>query len=257
MISTNSNIATIDINPYVKIASHMIILGFYAVSQDNYVKISHNIREYENCFVMLCDGDADVDSSYDAVKIILTDYSDPHKYIIEKDGILYVSKNLGEDCICEILKYHLKRADKDTQISKYVTKILLELGAPANLKGYEYLKTAVELSVKNANLFRREIMGLYVEVAERCQTNVHCVERSIRTVIETIYYKNSKRFEIFFGYPVGKPKNSELIGLIAEKVRIMMDYSFSSSIFKRSYNSEMPSCQNRRAKFYFSVIVPE
>ena len=229
MISTNPNIATIDINPFMKIASHMIRLGFYAVSQDNYVKISHNIREYENYCVVLCDSSTNIDSSYDAVKIILTNCSDPNRYIIEKDGILYVSKKLGEDCICEILKYHLKRADKDTQINKYVTKILLELGAPANLKGYEYLKTAVELSVKNANLFRREIMSLYVEVAERCQTNVHCVERSIRTVIETIYYKNSKRFEIFFGYPVGKPKNSELIGLIAEKVRIMMDYSIAEN----------------------------
>ncbi|MCM1009151.1 MAG: sporulation initiation factor Spo0A C-terminal domain-containing protein [Ruminococcus flavefaciens] len=231
MINTKNNIASTAINPFVKIASHMSGLGYYAVSQGNYVKISYSIREYENYCIMLCDDNTDIDFTYAATQIILTDYSDPHKYIIEKDGILHISKYLGEDCICEILKYHLKRADKDTQISKYVTKILLELGAPANLKGYEYLKTAVELSVKNVNLFRREIMSLYVEVAERCQTNVHCVERSIRTVIESIFYKNPKRFEIFFGYPVGKPRNSELIGLIAEKVRIMMDYSFSSSIF--------------------------
>ena len=81
---------------------------------------------------------------------------------------------------------------------------MLELGAPANLKGYEYLKVSTELAVKNANLFRKEIMNLYAEVAETYRTNVRCVERSIRTVIETIYYKNPKRFESFFGYPVGK-----------------------------------------------------
>ena len=230
MVNTNTNTTALDINPFVRIASHMTRLGFYAVSQDHYVKISRNIREYENYCVMLCDSRADIDSSYDATKIILTDRSDPNRYIIEKDEILYISKNLGEDCICEILKYHLKRSDKDTQISKYVTKILLELGTPANLKGYEYLKVSTELAVKNENLFRKEIMNLYAEVAERCHTNVRCVERSIRTVIETIYYKNSKRFENFFGYPIGKPRNSELIGLIAEKVRLITDYSVAANI---------------------------
>ena len=223
MINTKTNIATTTINPFVKIASHMTRLGFYAVSQDHYVKISRNIREYGNCCVMLCDSSANIDSSYDATKIILTDRSDPNRYIIEKDEILYISKNLSEDCICEILKYHLKRSDKDTQISKYVTKFLLELGAPANLKGYEYLKISIELAVKNENLFRKEIMNLYAEVAERCNTNVRCVERSIRTVIETIYYTNSKRFENFFGYPIGKPRNSELIGLISEKIRLLVE----------------------------------
>ena len=121
------------------------------------------------------------------------------------------------------MKYHLKRSDKDTQISKYVTKFLLELGTPANLKGYEYLKASIELAVKDRNLFRKEIMNLYVEVAERCHTNVRCVERSIRTVIESVYYKNPKHFENFFGCPVGKPRNSELIGLIAEKIRLLLE----------------------------------
>lgn len=225
-----TNTVAININPFVKIASHMTRLGFYAVSQGNYVKISHNIREYENYCIMLCDSSADISSSYDATKIILTDRSDPNRYIIEKDEILYISKNLGEDCICEILKYHLKRSDKDTQISKYVTKILLELGAPANLKGYEYLKVSAELAVKSGNLFRKEIMNLYAEVAKRCHTNVRCVERSIRTIIESVYYKNPKRFENFFGYPVGKPRNSELIGLIAEKIRTMTNYSVAANI---------------------------
>ena len=92
MVNTNPNTAAININPFVKIASHMTRLGFYAVSQDHYVKISHNIREYENCCVMLCDSSANIDSSYDATKIILTDRSDPNRYIIEKDEILYISK---------------------------------------------------------------------------------------------------------------------------------------------------------------------
>ena len=66
-------------------------------------------------------------------------------------------------------------------------------------------------------------MTLYSEVAERCHTNVRCIERSIRTVIETIYYTNPKRFENFFGYPIGKPRNSELIALISEKIRLLVE----------------------------------
>ena len=223
MINTKTNIATTTINPLIKIASRMSELGYYAVSQGNYIKISYNIREYENYCITLYDSSTNIDSCCTTTPVILTDRSDPNRYIIEKDGILYLSKYLGEDCICELLKYHLKRSDKDTQISKYVTKFLLELGAPANLKGYEYLKISIELAVKNENLFRKEIMNLYAEVAERCNTNVRCVERSIRTVIESIYYTNSKHFENFFGYPIGKPRNSELIGLISEKIRLLVE----------------------------------
>jgi len=231
MINTKASNAATKINPLIKIASHMTRLGFYAVSQDNYLKISNSIRDYENYSVILYEISTKTDHHHTITPIILTDDTEPNRYVMEKNGILYVSRYLGEDCICEILKYHLKRADKDTQISKYVVKILLELGVPVNLKGYEYLKVSIELAVKNANLFRKEIMNLYAEVAERCHTNVRCVERSIRTVIESVYYKNSRRFENFFGYPVGKPRNSELIGLIAEKVGIMIDYSIAANIF--------------------------
>lgn len=223
MINTKTNIATTTINPLIKIASHMSELGYYAVSQGNYIKISYNIREYENYFITLYDDSKNIDPRCTTTPVILTDHSDSDRYIIEKDGILYVSKYLGEDCICELLKYHLKRSDKDMKIRQYTTKFLLDLGAPANLKGYEYLKISIELAIKNANLFRKEIMTLYAEVTERCHTNVRCVERSIRTVIETIYYTNSKRFENFFGYPIGKPRNSELIGLISEKIRLLLE----------------------------------
>ena len=223
MINTKTNIATTTINPLIKIASHMSELGYYAVSQGNYIKISYNIREYENYCITLYDSSTNIDPCCITTPVILTDRSDPDRYIIEKDGILYISKYLGEDCICELLKYHLKRSDKDIKIRQYTTKFLLELGAPANLKGYEYLKVSIELAVKNENLFRKEIMTLYAEVAERCHTNVRCVERSIRTVIESVYYKNPKRFENFFGCPVGKPRNSELIGLIAEKIRLLLE----------------------------------
>lgn len=223
MINTKTNTATTTINPLIKIASHMSELGYYAVSQGNYVKISYNIREYENYCITLYDSSTNIDPCCITTPVILTDRSDPNRYIIEKDGILYLSKYLGEDCICELLKYHLKRSDKDMKVRQYTTKFLLELGAPANLKGYEYLKASIELAVKDRNLFRKEIMNLYAEVAERCHTNVRCVERSIRTVIESVYYKNPKRFENFFGCPVGKPRNSELIGLIAEKIRLLLE----------------------------------
>ena len=153
MINTKTNIATTTINPLIKIASRMSELGYYAVSQGNYIKISYNIREYENYCITLYDSSTNIDPCCITTPVILTDRSDPDRYIIEKDGILYISKYLGEDCICELLKYHLKRSDKDTQISKYATKFLLELGAPANLKGYEYLKISIELAVKNENLF--------------------------------------------------------------------------------------------------------
>jgi|GEM_PF-3336244 hypothetical protein len=223
MISTKINYPTININPFVKIASRMLSLGFYAVAQNNYVKISYNIHEYENYCIILCDRGVDINSSYIAAQMILSDYSDPNKYIIENNGILYVSKYLGENCICELLKYHLQSNDKDIQIRKCAKRILLDLGFPINLAGYDYLKTAAELYVKDENLYRKAVMNLYSEIAKHYQTSVSCVERSIRSAIDTIYYKNPKRFENFFSCPVGKPRNSELIILIAEKVRSLVE----------------------------------
>jgi sporulation transcription factor spo0A len=223
MINTKASSPTTIINPFVKIASRMLSLGFYAVAQSNYVKISHNIREYENHYVMLCDRNVNIRSCCAAMTIILTDYAEQDKYIIESNGILYISKYLGENCICELLKYHLKRNDKNIQIRKYVTKILSDLGVPANLTGYNYLKTAIELYVQNENLYKKAIMNLYAEIAGNYQTNARCVERSIRTVIDTIYYKTPTRIENFFSYPVGKPRSSELIVLIAEKIRFLLE----------------------------------
>jgi hypothetical protein len=223
MINTKTNIETTNINPLIKIASHMSELGYYAVSQGSYVKISYNIREYENYCVTLYDGSINIDSHYTTTPVILTDHSDPNKYIIEKNGILYVSKYLGENCICELLKYHLKSNDKDMQIRKCAKRILLDLGFPVNLAGYDYLKTAAELYVKNENLYRRAFMNLYSEIAKYYQTSASCVERSIRSAIDTLYYKNPRRFDDFFVCSVGKPRSSELIGLVAEMVRRVIE----------------------------------
>ena len=115
----------------------------------------------------------------------------------------------------------------ETEISekrRYVTKVMLEMGMPAHLRGYHYLREAVCLSVENMELVGSITKLLYPEIAKIYHTTNVKVERAIRSVIEIGWERgNEELFEEVFGYSrvYGKmrPTNSEFVLGIADKVR--------------------------------------
>jgi len=113
----------------------------------------------------------------------------------------------------------------DVDLEKYVTKIMLDMGVPAHLKGYHYLRSAIILSGKDMEVVSSVTKLLYPTVAKSFKTTSQKVERAIRNAIEVSWSRgNIDTFEELFGYSVacgkGRPTNSEYIARIADKVRL-------------------------------------
>lgn len=108
-------------------------------------------------------------------------------------------------------------------IKCYVTRIMLELGMPAHLRGYHYLREAICLSIGNMELVGSITKLLYPEIAKVYHTTNVKVERAIRSVIEVGWERgNEELFEEVFGYSrvhgKTRPTNSEFILGIADKI---------------------------------------
>ncbi len=113
----------------------------------------------------------------------------------------------------------------EVDLERYVTKIMLDMGIPAHLKGYYYLREAIILSGKDMEAVSSVTKLLYPTVAKRFKTTDQKVERAIRNAIEVSWTRgNIDTFEELFGYSVGtgkgRPTNSEYIARIADKVRL-------------------------------------
>lgn len=116
--------------------------------------------------------------------------------------------------------------EKDSRnLSAYVTRLMLELGVPAHLRGYHYLREAILMSVEDMELVGSVTKLLYPDVAKRFKTTSQKVERAIRNAIEVSWNRgNTEIFEEVFGYSClagkNRPTNSEYIAGIADKVRL-------------------------------------
>lgn len=116
-------------------------------------------------------------------------------------------------------------AVKDCELERYITDIMLDIGVPANLRGYHYIRDAILLSGRDVEMVSSVTKLLYPVIAKRFKTTDQKVERAIRNAIEVSWNRgNKKTFEKMFGYSVlngrGRPTNSEYIARIADKVRL-------------------------------------
>lgn len=113
----------------------------------------------------------------------------------------------------------------EVELERYITKIMLEVGVPAHLKGYHYLREAIMISGKDMETVSSVTKLLYPEIAKRYRTTEQKVERAIRNAIEVSWGRgNMDTFEELFGYSAdsgkNRPTNSEYIARIADKVRL-------------------------------------
>ena len=90
---------------------------------------------------------------------------------------------------------------KDYELEKYITDIMLDVGVPAHLKGYHYLRDAILLTGRNMEVVTSVTKLLYPTVARRFKTTDQKVERAIRNAIEVSWTRgNEETFEKMFGY---------------------------------------------------------
>lgn len=131
------------------------------------------------------------------------------------------------------MSQEMKKEDFDEEVYKQgcrvwereVTQIILALGIPANIKGYQYLREGILLSMDDMEMVNYITKLLYPSIAKRYKTTSSRVERSIRHAIEVAWNRGSmSNIDKILGYHVyfqkEKPTNSELIAVIADMLRL-------------------------------------
>ena len=115
----------------------------------------------------------------------------------------------------------------ETDIETMVTNVIHEIGVPAHIKGYQYLREAIIIAVGDMEVINAITKVLYPQVAKTFSTTPSRVERAIRHAIEVAWDRGDlDTLQRFFGYTVsntkGKPTNSEFIALIADRLQLQL-----------------------------------
>ena len=118
-----------------------------------------------------------------------------------------------------------KETRTEHDLEKDVTDMIHEIGVPAHIKGYQYLRDAIMMSVNDIEMLSSITKVLYPTIAEKYDTTSSRVERAIRHAIEVAWNRGRmETLNALFGYTIstgkGKPTNSEFIALIADKIRL-------------------------------------
>ena len=121
---------------------------------------------------------------------------------------------------------NMQSNDMETQ----VTKIIHQIGVPAHIKGYQYLRTAIMMTIDDTEVINSVTKILYPSVAKKYSTTSSRVERAIRHAIEVAWDRGDvDTLNSYFGYTIqnnrGKPTNSEFIAMIADNLRLTNKFS--------------------------------
>lgn len=143
---------------------------------------------------------------------------------------MFISKPYNEDAVIEhLLRIAEKRSEQfhAPGLEEMVTAIIHEVGVPAHIKGYQYVREAIMITVEDMEVINSVTKILYPEVAKRYHTTPSRVERAIRHAIEVAWDRGDiETLQRFFGYTVsnikGKPTNSEFIAMISDRIRLRL-----------------------------------
>ncbi|MBQ2934429.1 MAG: sporulation transcription factor Spo0A [Clostridia bacterium] len=122
------------------------------------------------------------------------------------------------------------RATTDTQLEIHITDIIHQIGVPAHIKGYHYLREGIMMTVKDSSMINSVTKILYPTIAKKYGTTSSRVERAIRHAIEVAWDRGDiDTLNAYFGFTIqnnrGKPTNSEFIAMISDKIRLNLKAS--------------------------------
>lgn len=121
----------------------------------------------------------------------------------------------------------VKETSPEKDLESEITTIIHEIGIPAHIKGYQYLRDAIIMSVQDMDMLNSVTKVLYPGIAKKYHTTASRVERAIRHAIEVAWSRGKMdTIDEMFGYTVsnykGKPTNSEFIALVTDRIRLQM-----------------------------------
>ena len=162
------------------------------------------------------------EEGYNVGKINVDDEGElAERYHVMNIPTLIIFKN-GEE---NSLEYVQAKEVPKRDLERDVTNMIHDIGVPAHIRGYQYLREAIQMSVKDMDMLGSITKTLYPEIAKKYETTPSRVERAIRHAIEVAWNRGRmETLDALFGYTIntgkGKPTNSEFIALIADKIRL-------------------------------------
>ena len=143
----------------------------------------------------------------------------------------FLTKPCKISTVCQRLRQVMSPGGLETErdsgydLERKVTSIIHEVGVPAHIKGYQYLREAIMIAVEDMDVINAVTKVLYPEVAKTFGTTASRVERAIRHAIEVAWDRGDlETLQKYFGYTVsnakGKPTNSEFIAMIADRLQL-------------------------------------
>ena len=159
---------------------------------------------------------------------ILTDLMKANKefqIMITVPGENTISEENVSRFVIEPTKVGMQEIKPEHDLEQDVTDMIHEIGVPAHIKGYQYLREAIMMAVEDIDMLNSITKVLYPTIAKKFQTTPSRVERAIRHAIEVAWSRGRmETLDALFGYTVntgkGKPTNSEFIALIADRIRL-------------------------------------
>ena len=148
----------------------------------------------------------------------------PFEYATLIERIARIYKNRQSAYKNQIMN-GIQYAQEPSDLESQVTEIIHRIGVPAHIKGYQYLRTAIMMTIEDNDLINAVTKVLYPAVAKKYQTTSSRVERAIRHAIEVAWDRGDiDTLNAFLGYTIqnerGKPTNSEFIAMIADNMRL-------------------------------------
>ena len=148
----------------------------------------------------------------------------PFEYATLIERIARIYKNRQSAYKNQIMN-GIQYAQEPSDLESQVTEIIHRIGVPAHITGYQYLRTAIMMTIEDNDLINAVTKVLYPAVAKKYQTTSSRVERAIRHAIEVAWDRGDiDTLNAFFGYTIhkerGKPTNSEFIAMIADNMRL-------------------------------------
>lgn len=146
----------------------------------------------------------------------------------------YLLKPQSCEAVAETIRELTKQEAAASGLSKekvnleaLVTEVIHELGVPAHIKGYQYIRTAIMMVVENMDMLNYITKQLYPDIAHAYRTTASRVERAIRHSIEVAWTRGKpETMNEIFGYTIhtgkGKPTNSEFIAMVADRIRLQL-----------------------------------
>ncbi len=123
-----------------------------------------------------------------------------------------------------------REREPERNLDMEITEIIHQIGVPAHIKGYQYLRDAIRMAIEDEQIINAVTKRLYPAVAKKHATTSSRVERAIRHAIEVAWDRGDvDTLTAYFGYTIhnerGKPTNSEFIAMIADKFRLQLKIS--------------------------------